>query len=217
MEHISGPQLESIFRKSDARVDALHVLLAYLLLYVLVLSYRPVRLCCQVIHPCGLYLTDRRLKANLQFSDGIANFTGRLATSMVAPLFGWSAGDIVVSIQIIYRIGKAFGEVGGAKEQYAETATWLDNFAGDLERIVEHVTDNPTAKYTENIKQQIANIDRHYAHFEKYVRKQDAALSSTSSINAVKQAFVKVRWAVKELKGHVDSLKTAVSGPLISI
>ena len=181
------------------------------------LSCRPVRLCCQVIHPCELYLTDGRLKAILRSSDEIPNFTVPLGTNMVVPLFGWSAGDIVVSIQIIYRIGKAFGEVGGAKEQYAETAAWLDNFARDLERILEHVTDNPTAKYTENIKQQITDIDRHYVHFEKYVRKQDAALSSTSSIDAVKRAFAKVRWAVKELKGHVDSLKTAVSGPLMSI
>ena len=124
------------------------------------LSCRSVRLYCQVIHPCELYLTDGRLKAILQSSDEISNFTVPLGTNMVSPLFGWSAGDIVVSIQIIYRIGKAFGEIGGAKEQYAETAAWLDT---------------------------------------------------------VKWAFAKVRWAVKELKGHVDSLKTAVSGPLMSI
>lgn len=136
---------------------------------------------------------------------------------MVVPLFGWSAGDIIVSIQIIYRIGEAFREAGGAKEQYAETAEWLDSFAHNLERIGEYVADNPTSKYTENIKQQITNIDPHYVLFEKYVRKQDAALSSTSNINAVKRAFVKVRWAIKELKGHVDGLKAAISGPLMSI
>jgi hypothetical protein len=54
-----------------------------------------------VIHPCELYLTDGRLKAILQFSDEIPNFTEPLRTNMVVPLFGWSAGDIVVSIQII--------------------------------------------------------------------------------------------------------------------
>jgi hypothetical protein len=63
-----------------------------------------------VIHPCELYLTDGRLKAILQFSNEIPNFTGPLRTNMVVPLFGWSAGDI-----IIYRIVKALGEVGRGK------------------------------------------------------------------------------------------------------
>jgi uncharacterized membrane-anchored protein YhcB (DUF1043 family) len=70
----------------------------------------------------------------------------------------------------------------GAKEQYAETAEWLDSFARDLERILEHVTDNPTAKYTENIKQQITNIDRHYVHCEKYALKQDAVKQTVRDI-----------------------------------
>jgi hypothetical protein len=72
---------------------------------------------------------------------------------MPVPLFGWSAGDIVVSIKIVSQIADAFSESGGAKEQYAETSTWLRSFAEDLERVKEYVDDNPTAKYTENIRQ----------------------------------------------------------------
>jgi transcription-repair coupling factor (superfamily II helicase) len=136
---------------------------------------------------------------------------------MPVPLFGWSAGDIVVSIQILYRVGQSFREAGGAKEQYAETAEWLESFANDLECVRDYINENQTAKYTEHIKQQIVNIDRHYLDFEKHLQKYDAGLSSKSTINAVKRAFSKARWAVKELKGCVNGLKAAVSAPILSI
>jgi hypothetical protein len=80
---------------------------------------------------------------------------------MPVPLFGWSAGDIVVSIKILYHVADAFSESGGAKDQYAETSTWLRSFAEVLERVKEHVDDNPTAKYTENMRQQVSNIRNH--------------------------------------------------------
>ena len=74
---------------------------------------------------------------------------------MVVPLFGWSAGDLVVSIKILYHIGEAFREAGGAKDQYAETASWLDSFAHDLEQIREYVANTPTAKYTDSSRSRL--------------------------------------------------------------
>lgn len=137
---------------------------------------------------------------------------------MPVPLFGWSAGDIVISIKILYHVADAFSESGGAKDQYAETSTWLRSFAEVLERVQEHVDDNPTAKYTENMRQQVSNIGPHYDQFERYLQRFEPALSSTkSTVSSVRQAVKKVRWAVKELKGHVEGLKAAVSGPLMSI
>lgn len=136
---------------------------------------------------------------------------------MPAPLFGWSAGDIVVSIKILSQVADAFSESGGAKDQYAETSTWLRSFAEDLERVKEYVDENPTGKYTENIRQQVSNIGPHYNQFEKYLQRFEPALSSKSTVSIVRKAVKKVRWAVKELKGHVESLKVAVSGPLTSI
>ena len=140
-----------------------------------------------------------------------------LVSTMVVPLFGWSAGDIVVSVQILYRIAEAFRDAGGAKDQYAENAAWLDSFAHDLERVRDYISENPTAKYSKDVKQQIANIDPKYVEFERYLQKYDAALASTSSVGAIKRTAQKARWAVKQLKGHVDGLKVAVSGPLMSI
>jgi hypothetical protein len=89
---------------------------------------------------------------------------------MVVPLFGWSAGDLVVSIQILCAIGSAFTEATGAKAQYAEASSWLRSFASDLERVKEYTDEHPQAKYTNNMVEQIAMIDKHYAEFEGICR-----------------------------------------------
>jgi hypothetical protein len=81
---------------------------------------------------------------------------------MVVPLFGWSAGDIVISIQILHTVAGAFKEATGAKSQFAETSTWLESFASDLERMNEYTAENPDAKYTKNIIEQVISINIHY-------------------------------------------------------
>jgi hypothetical protein len=136
---------------------------------------------------------------------------------MVVPLFGWSAGDVVVSIKILYHVAEAFHESGGAKDQHAECSTWLKSFADDLERVKEHVAEHPDAKHTKNIKAQIKNIDPHYTLFEKYLQKFDKAFDSTSSVTNIGKAVKKAKWAIKELKGHVDELKMGVNGPVMAI
>jgi hypothetical protein len=78
---------------------------------------------------------------------------------MPVPVFGWSAGDIVASIKILIHVGEAFREIGGAKNQFAETSTWLDTFAHDLDKVRDFIVDNSDAKYTESLVQQVAIID----------------------------------------------------------
>jgi hypothetical protein len=136
---------------------------------------------------------------------------------MVVPLFGWSAGDIVVSIKLLNQIAEAFQESGGAKHQHAESWTWLKSFAGDLERVKEYVAEHPDAKHTENIKDQIKNVDPHYVQFEKFLQRFDKAFDSKSSVTTVGKAAKKVKWAIKELRGQVDALKVGVNGPMMAV
>jgi hypothetical protein len=126
-------------------------------------------------------------------------------------VFGWSAGDIVVSIQILLRVAQGFREAGGVKEQYAETAAWLESFARDLDHIRDFVNENQSAKYIEHVKQQIVNVGRHYLDFEKHLQKYDVGLSSKSTVNAVKRASSEARWTTKELKGCVNGSKAALT------
>lgn len=136
---------------------------------------------------------------------------------MVVPLFGWSVGDVVTSIKILYAIAGAFKDATGAGSQFAETSIWLESFASDLKRVTEYTSENPNARYTKNMIEQVARINDNYAVFEKYLQKYEKGLSSTAEANMISAAVKKVKWALKELKGKVDSMKFAVTGPLVSI
>jgi hypothetical protein len=136
---------------------------------------------------------------------------------MVVPLFGWSAGDLVTSIKILCAVAGAFKDTTGAKSQYTDTATWLESFASDLKHMNEYTSQNPNARYTASIIEQVARINMHYQKFEQYLQKYDKGLSSNAHANTITAIVKKIKWTLKELKGKADSLKLAVTGPILSI
>jgi hypothetical protein len=49
--------------------------------------------------------------------------------------FGWSAGDLVQAITIIYKVGKALKDTGGASDEYQETIAFLRGLAVTLDML----------------------------------------------------------------------------------
>jgi len=146
---------------------------------------------------------------------------------MVVPLFGWSVGDVVTTIKILYAIGSTFKESTGATKQFTDTASWLESFASDLARITDlvakyHDPQQP-AQWTQNIVDHVKTINAYYTEFEKYLQKFDKALSSKTDLssktasNLVQTAAKKVGWTLRELNGKVESLKSGVNEPLLRI
>jgi hypothetical protein len=133
---------------------------------------------------------------------------------MVVPLFGWSAGDIVVTIQLLSHIASAFRKAGGAKDSHAETHNWLTSFSRVLERVRGYANTTSAGTHRDDILAQIAIIDPQYKRFEDYLSKYDKALSSQATGSVVKTAFRTAQWNVKELKGQIDTLKQKVSDPV---
>jgi hypothetical protein len=130
---------------------------------------------------------------------------------------GWSAGDLMTSINILYAIANAFKTVSSAESQFTETASWLESFASDLALLNEYTIDYSKAQYTKNILDQVGRINTHYAEFETYLQKYDKDLSSTARASTITDCVKRVKWAFKELNRKVHSLKFAVNGPMISI
>ncbi|KAE9367306.1 hypothetical protein N431DRAFT_66497 [Stipitochalara longipes BDJ] len=56
-----------------------------------------------------------------------------------------------------------------------------------------------------------------YQQFEQYLQKYDKGLSSNAQANTITIVAKKIKWTLKELKGKVDSLKSAATGPILSI
>ena len=49
--------------------------------------------------------------------------------------FGWSAGDLVQAISIVYKICKGLKDTGGASSEYQETAAFLHGLGMTLEKL----------------------------------------------------------------------------------
>ena len=139
---------------------------------------------------------------------------------MVVPAFGWSAGDIVKSIQIVVKVCEAFKEAGGATTSYAETTAFLESFARVLKSIKDFADNHASAKYTPDIVDQIKLVDGPYCEFEKYLLGFKPSLAADSTQHSYRKAPKKAKWAIKELSnvsGKVSQLKKAVSDPLLCI
>ena len=139
---------------------------------------------------------------------------------MVSPLFGWSAGDVVRSIQIITKLCKAFREEGGAASHFAETVAFLDAFLRVLNAIKDFSNSQSDTKYGAEINAQISLIDGPYTKFEAYLLKFKPSPGAESSSTSIRKASKKTQWAMHELSevsGKASQFKKAVKDPLLYI
>lgn len=139
---------------------------------------------------------------------------------MVAPVFGWSAGDIVQSIIIITKICEAFRENGGAASKYAEATSFLECFKSTLSLIKDYAISGSNAKYNTSMSEQIKLIDAPYSRFESHMLKFYPVLGANSTQTRFRKIPRKIVWAVNELSevsGKVAGLKKILQSRLSSL
>lgn len=108
---------------------------------------------------------------------------------MTIPLLGWSAGDIVVPIQILTQVSFAFRNAGGAKASYAEAWNRLTSLTRVLECVRVYANTTSAVRYRDEILAQIAIIDPQYKKVEDYLWKYDKSLSSPSTQSVINVSF----------------------------
>ena len=124
------------------------------------------------------------------------------------PGLGWSASDIVLAVRVITKVCIAFRDAGGAQEQYASTAAFLDAFARTLQRInayaetVSLATDGK--ELSADMASQMKLVFAEYIKFDAYLKKVEPGLSSASFAS---RTVARARWAIKEINAKVDALK----------
>lgn len=72
---------------------------------------------------------------------------------MFVPIFGWSAGNIVLSVDIPSQVGQASRDAGGAKGKSTKFTGWLDGFACNFQRLHECFNKTEYAKYLDDFQQ----------------------------------------------------------------
>lgn len=125
--------------------------------------------------------------------------------------FGWSAGDIVKAIEIIWGIAEAFDNAKGAKAKYATSSAFLRALVPVLQRILQCLESPDDSPLQEDILVQADIILEAYFEFEGYLNKRTGLVSpgqgTSGKLRYITQTVLS---AFDEMQGKVQNLQGRV-------
>jgi hypothetical protein len=130
--------------------------------------------------------------------------------------FGWSAGDIAFALQILYRVGSAFKEAGGASSAYAETTIFLDSLQKTLEHLRIFASTTFDADKIDELRNQVSQLRGPVTRFVDDVKKFEPALAATSKGGKFLSVTRKVQWALQMPK-KLKKLQSEVTVPMMTL
>ncbi|KAL8684597.1 MAG: hypothetical protein Q9224_006247 [Gallowayella concinna] len=128
---------------------------------------------------------------------------------MIAP--GWSAGDIMMAIQVVLKIAEAFDNAKGARTKYAASSCFLRGLAPVLQKIHQCVECPGWDQYHEDIMAQAVIIHAAYESFEEQlIKRKDLVLQRQSTVDKLRYLAQVIMSGLDELHGKVEKLQTRV-------
>jgi hypothetical protein len=133
--------------------------------------------------------------------------------------FGWSAGDIAVSIRVIWRLVEAFDNAKGAKKEYGASRAFLRGLIPILQRIQQYLENPEKDQFQKDMIEQGRIIGDAYAAFEEHLDKRLGLSSRRSDVRSIVHT---IRWSLDDIQDKVQKLKRkivdaiAFLGPLLA-
>lgn len=127
--------------------------------------------------------------------------------------FGFSAGDIAMAIQILWRIMKAFDRAKGAKKQYALSCGFLRQLIPVVKRMEMQLKVSHEDELQSDLAEQFEAISVAYEDFDNYLAKRYNGLSAKEP-NKAHHILSTIRWALDELNDKVQKFKDRVNDAL---
>lgn len=128
---------------------------------------------------------------------------------MVAPTFGWSAGDIIQSIRVTWTIVEAFDPAKGSQKKHAESRAFLRALVPVLQRIQQYLKNPPQDAYKNDMEIQAQIIGEAYAASEAPLDKRLGLSSGSMNTNFVAHTLLS---ALDDISEKAQKLKTKVVG-----
>ena len=125
----------------------------------------------------------------------------------MSPCFGWSAGDIVQSIRVIWVIVEAFDSAKRSKKTYVESRAFLRALAPVLQRIQQYLEKPQQDAYKKDMEVQARIIGEAYTVFEAHLDKRLGLSSRSVNTKFVAHTLL---WALDDISEKVQKLKTKV-------
>jgi hypothetical protein len=130
--------------------------------------------------------------------------------------FGWSAGDIAFALQILYKVGSALKEAGGASSAYEETTLFLNSLQKTLEHLGIFSSTTFDAGKIDELRNQVAQLRGPVTRFVDDVKKFEPTLAATSKRGKFLGAPRKVQWAL-QIPTKLKKLQNEVTVPMMTL
>jgi hypothetical protein len=130
--------------------------------------------------------------------------------------FGWSVGDIALALQIIYKVGSALKEAGGASSAYQEATTFLESLQSTLEHLRIFSSTTIDQSKALELQRQVSEIRSLVETFVEDIRKYEVALGGNSSMGRLRSAPRKVQWAL-QMQKRLKKLQDQVTAPMMTL
>jgi hypothetical protein len=125
--------------------------------------------------------------------------------------FGWSAGDIVSAITVVYNLIQALDDASGAANDYREAVLFLKTLLRTIEPLQQLALWNAYPDYGREIKEQVDHIQEPLKFFCAKVLKYESSLGATAKAGSYRHVPRKIQWylfmsqKVLKLKGKIES------------
>ncbi|KAI6825458.1 hypothetical protein KC367_g8920 [Hortaea werneckii] len=127
--------------------------------------------------------------------------------------FGYSVGDVVYAIKILYVIIQAFDENKGAKKKYALSSGFLRQLVPVLDRLKDQIQKASSEERRQQLLVNSQTINDAYGVFDDYIRNKYSALSADEP-SKLKQILKTMKWSLDELHDKVQKLKSDVTAAM---
>ena len=124
--------------------------------------------------------------------------------------FGYSVGDVVYAIKILYVIIQAFDESKGAKKKYALSSGFLRQLVPVLRRLEDQIPEVSSEERRQELLVNAQTINDAYGVFYDYLRNKYSGLSANEP-SKFRQILATMKWSLDELHDKVQKLKSDVT------
>jgi hypothetical protein len=130
--------------------------------------------------------------------------------------FGWSAGDIAFALQILYKVGSALKEAGGASSSYQDASSFLESLQQTLEHLRVFSSTNLESSSGVELRKQVSQVRVQVTRFVEDIQKYEPALAARSSRGKLLSGPRKIQWAL-QMPAKLKKLQDQMTAPLMTL
>ena len=136
---------------------------------------------------------------------------------MAAPAFGFSAGDLMMAINLVVKVSNALKSTGGASDELKFLSEDLQSLKCLLEELQEmKIEDYGSPSHVNAVKVMALAIQSHLQAFLDSITKFESSLGRSRTANRTHQFTRKVQWAA-QMPTEIQKLRSIIMQKIVTL